>query len=172
MAICSGSLRRRTPHYGVWKVVALIWTLSLAMMSPIFIYQDLEQHNDSQWSHCVDNFPSQVSPLRVHPVKIRFDCNFGQLYVEIFDPSTVNQIRLPTFDNLQGFRIIFSSVVLFVGCYFLPLFVITASYVLIYLTVWRRSIPGDTLSQKGSDHKKVRTHSSVSSWQELIHPTL
>ncbi|XP_028966461.1 neuropeptide SIFamide receptor-like [Galendromus occidentalis] len=112
VAICSGSLRRQMPQYGVWKVVALIWTVSLAIMSPILIYQGLERYGNSELTSCVDNFPS------------------------------------------EEFRIIFSSVVLFAGCYFLPLFVITASYLLIYLTVWRRAIPGETLTKTSFDHNK------------------
>ncbi|XP_022668461.1 neuropeptide SIFamide receptor-like [Varroa jacobsoni] len=47
----------------------------------------------------------------------------------------------------QKFRVVFNTVALFACCYVVPLVVITGTYILIFVTVWKRSIPGECLNK-------------------------
>lgn len=49
---------------------------------------------------------------------------------------------------------IFNALALFACCYALPLGMITATYVLIFVTVWKRSIPGESLHKPGNNQQK------------------
>ncbi|OQR76485.1 neuropeptide Y receptor-like [Tropilaelaps mercedesae] len=113
VAICSTSLSQQIiPQYRVRRVIALIWTFSLLLMSPIAVYQDLVQATpDVPWCNCVDNYPS------------------------------------------QKFRVVFNAVALFACCYVLPLVIITATYILIFVTVWKRSIPGECLNKMSTEQQ-------------------
>lgn len=244
IAICSGSLRRQMPSgpSAVRRVVAFIWLSSLALMSPILLYQDLLGYPDTPWFNCVDNFPSHVSSSRLSesvcsynrlnvwkrvPIitywniyskcwtsSLIFDIESTRMWARkseehrkvwpsevFFWPSISNTVifftsekfPIQTFQSYfreklfqlhygrwwyfgrwqlvfldlatslgllevcfswyewlkrylifpQEFRLLFNTLALFAGCYLVPLGVITVSYLLIYATVWRRTIPGE-----------------------------
>ncbi|XP_003740144.1 neuropeptide SIFamide receptor [Galendromus occidentalis] len=89
-----------------------------------------------------------MSPIAVYQgVGVAFD---GQVFENCLD-------NYPS----QRFRIAFTVFALFVCCFAFPLVVITVSYAMIFVTVWKRSIPGESVHKSSDSNRTVVQRSKL-----------